>query len=116
MTLIDDYLDSQEPEHRALLQELRALVHEQVPEVGEKISWGMPTFTLNGNLVHIAAGKHHVGLYPGSEGVSNFTAELDELGLKYSKGAIQLPLQKPLPRALVTSIITFRANQQRAKG
>ena len=75
----------------------------------------MPTYKLNGNLIHFAAGKNHVGLYPGSSGVENFVDKLDELGLKHSKGAIQFPLGRPLPRDLVKEIIAFRVAEQKAK-
>lgn len=112
MTLIDDYVAGFEGRHRELMTELAGLIRELVPEAGEKLAWSMPTFTLNGNLVHFAAGKNHIGLYPGSEGVAFVRAELDELGLKYSKGAIQLPLDKPLNRDLVTRIVRFRVGQQ----
>lgn len=115
MTTVDEYIDAQGPEHQALLAELRTLIHDLVPDVGEKISYGIPTFTLNGNLVHVGAAARHVGLYPGADGVANFLPDLDELGLHYSKGAIQFPLNQPLPRALITRIVAFRADQQRSK-
>lgn len=116
MSVIDDYLADFDGEHRRLMDALRALIESLVPEADQALSWRMPTYKLNGNLVHFAAGKHHVGLYPGSDGVARFVTELDELGLKHSKGAIQFPLGAPLPADLVTRIVLFRAEQQRAKG
>lgn len=113
--VIDEYVARYTGRHRELMTEIAALIRELAPQAGEKISWQMPTFTLNGNLVHFAAGKNHVGFYPGVDGVKLVTAELDELGLKHSKGAIQLKLDQPLPRELLTRIITFRVEQQEAK-
>lgn len=113
--VIDDYLAGYSGRHRELMTELAALVRELVPEAGEKISWQMPTFTLNGNLVHFAAGKNHLGFYPGPNGVAFVADELDALGLKHSKGAIQFKLDEPLPWDLVRRIVEFRVDQQRAK-
>lgn len=113
MSVIDDYVAQYEGAHRALLNEVVALIRTLVPEAGEKIAWGMPTFTLNGNLIHVAAAKHHIGLYPSPAGVEFAAPMLDELGLKYSKGAIQLPIDRPLERKLVEDIIRFRVEQQK---
>lgn len=73
----------------------------------------MPTYRLNGNLVHFAAGKQHVGLYPGADGVAFVADELDELELSHSKGTIRFPLNRPLPADLVTRIVDYRVAQQR---
>lgn len=115
MSVIDDYLAEYDGEHRRLMDELRALIVELAPDATEAISWSMPTYKLHGNLVHFAAGKNHVGLYPGSDGVATFVDDVKALGLKHSKGAIQFPLDKPLPRELITSIVNFRLEQQRQK-
>lgn len=115
MTGIDSYIASQGNDQQEKLRELRALVADLVPEAGEKMAYGIPTFTLNGNLVHIGAGKRHVSLYPGADGVALVWAEAQELGLTLSKGTIQFPLTKPLPRALIAKVVTFRADQQRSK-
>ena len=113
--MIDDYLAEFSGAHRAMMDELRALISELVPEATEAISWNMPTYKLNGNLAHFAAGKNHVGLYPGSAGVEFAEPELKKRGLKYSKGAIQFPVDQPLPRDLVEAIVKFRAEQQRSR-
>lgn len=115
MTVIDDYVAGYAGRHRELMDELLGLIRELVPQAGEKLAWSMPTFTLNGNLVHFAAGKQHIGLYPGGAGVEFAAPELDKMGLKYSKGAIQLPLDQPLPTKLITGIINFRVGQQLAR-
>lgn len=115
MTVIDDYLADFDGEHRRLMDELRALIESLVPQADQALAWGMPTYRLHGNLVHFAAGKHHIGLYPGPAGVALVASELDTLGLRHSKGAIQLPVDSPLPRDLITRIVLYRAEQQRAR-
>lgn len=115
MTTVDEYISAQERVQQERLQELRALITGLVPDAGEKIAYGIPTFTLNGNMVHIGAAATHVGLYPGADGVAAFADELDARGLRYSKGTIQFPLTDPLPIDLITRIVTFREAQQRAK-
>ncbi len=115
MTVIDDYLAEHSGPHREHLDALRALITRLAPDATEALAWGMPTWKLNGNLIHMAAGKHHVGLYPGGAGVEHVAAELDGLGLTYSKGAIQLPVDRPLPIAMIERLVAFRVAQQEAK-
>lgn len=110
---IDDYIAQHSGRHAELMVELRSLIRTLVPEAGEKLGYGMPTFTLNGNLVHFAAHTHHIGFYPGADGVLFAEPHLDDL--KHSKGAIQFPLDRPLPVDLVTHVVRLRADQQRAK-
>lgn len=116
MSVIDDYLAEHTGPHRQLMDELRALITDLAPDATEALAWGMPTWKLNGNLIHVAAAKHHVGLHPGADGVALVADELDALGLKHSKGTIQLPVDRPLPRDLVTRIVEFRVAAQQAKG
>lgn len=115
MTVIDDYLAEHSGPHREHMDALRALISRLAPDATEALSWGMPTYKLNGNLVHFAAGKHHVGLYPGAAGIEFAHDELVERGLKFSKGAIQFPVDQPLPVDLVERIVRFRIGQQEAK-
>ncbi len=92
---IDDYIAQFSPEMQERLQALRTAILEAAPGAGEKISWNMPTFTLNGNLVPFAAHKNHIGLYPGPSGIEKFKNKLGEY--KNSKGAVQFPSDKPCP-------------------
>ncbi|MDR1808624.1 MAG: DUF1801 domain-containing protein, partial [Propionibacteriaceae bacterium] len=94
------------------LEVLRALIHEAAPGVTEKMTYRMPTFVLNGNLMYFAGCARHVGLYPLPQGVTAFTDRLQELGLAFSKGAIQLPHDRPLPLDLVRDIVAYRVAQQ----
>lgn len=116
MSVIDDYLAGFSGRHREHLDTLRALIDRLAPDATEALSWNMPTWKLNGNLIHIAAGKNHVGIYPGADGVAFVADALDELGLKHSKGAIQIPLDQEVPVALVERLVRHRVQQQEAKG
>ena len=112
-TPITDYILSSPPEVQAKLNQMRDAILEILPEATEKISYGMPTFYLNGNVVHFAAFTHHIGFYPGSEGIEHFASEFG--GYKFSKGAVQFPLDQPLPLELVQRITAFRKAQNLAK-
>ena len=103
---VDEYLAGYDGEMRGRMGRLRELILSCSPDISEKISWGMPTFVLNGNLVHFAAGKKHIGLYPGENGVAAFLGKLTEY--KHSKGAIQFPNDCPVPYELVREIVLFR--------
>ena len=106
---IDEYIASYPPEIQEKLQSLRIVIRETAPMASEKISYGMPTFYLYGNLVHFAMQKAHIGFYPGPSGVSEFADELKEY--KTSKGAIQFPINKPIPFDLVKKITVYRVEE-----
>ena len=106
---IDEYIVQFSPEVRERLQSLRSVIRETAPDAAEKISWRMPTFALNGNLVHFAAHKHHIGLYPGPEAIEAYKDKLTEYSS--SKGAIQFPNDEPLPFDLIREIVLYRIAQ-----
>lgn len=106
MNEIDYYITQFSPPLQEKLQEIRKIIHQAAPQASERISWKMPTFFLNGNLVHFAMHKTHIGFYPGPSGVAHFESEL--LEYKHSKGAIQFPINKPLPIELIQRIVSFR--------
>ncbi|WP_051015672.1 iron chaperone [Desulfitobacterium dichloroeliminans] len=103
---IDEYIAAQQEDLRPLLQSIRETIRAAAPEATEKISWQMPTFWQGENLIHFAAFKKHIGLYPGGEATSHFGERL--AGYKTSKGAIQLPLGKPIDYELITDIVRWR--------
>jgi uncharacterized protein YdhG (YjbR/CyaY superfamily) len=113
ITTIDAYIAEFPAEVQMRLRELRAVVQAAAPDATEKISYGMPTFYLNGNLVHFGAFKHHIGFYPVPSGIAAFAAELAPY--KQSKGAVQFPHEEPLPLDLITRIVRFRAEENRTK-
>lgn len=102
---IDEYIALYPPEVQEKLQAIRKVIRESAPDATEKISWRMPTFYMNGNLIHFAAFKNHIGLYPGASGIANFEYRFTEY--KSSKGAVQFPMNKPLPFELITEIVRF---------
>lgn len=106
---IDEYIIKFPPEIQEILTKLRQVIKECAPDATEKISYQMPTFELHGNLVHFAAFKHHIGFYPTPSAIVAFKAELSEY--KGSKGAIQFPLEKPLPYQLIRQIVQFRVTE-----
>lgn len=106
---IDEYIGLYPPDVRQKLKELRAVIRSAAPDAQEKISWSMPTFYLCGNLVHFAAHKNHIGFYPGASGVEAFLKETTEY--KTSKGAVQLPLDKPLPKEIIFKVTAIRAKE-----
>ena len=110
---IDEYINTFPADIRDMLQTIRQTIHEAAPEAKEAISYQMPTFKLNGNLVHFAAFKNHVGFYPAPSGIERFKTELSPY--KWSKGAVQFPLDKPLPLELVRKIVAFRAQEASQK-
>jgi len=103
---IDEYIATFPTEIQKLLQEVRATIHAAAPEAQEKISYQMPTFFLNGNLVHFAAFKNHIGFYPAPVGIEEFKDELAPYA--GAKGSVRFPLDQPLPLELVSRIVKFR--------
>lgn len=97
----------QEKEQQARLYEVYALLKEVLPQASEVISWGMPTFKQQKNIIHFATFKHHIGLYPGPAAIEAFQNELYEYAC--SKGAIRIPHTKPLPKELIQKIALWSA-------
>lgn len=107
---VDEYLGSFPSHVRELLSKLRETIAESAPEANETMSYGIPTFDLNGkHVVHFAAFKNHIGFFPTSSPLIFFKKDLQ--GFNTSKGTIQFPLDKPLPLTLVKKIVFFRVNQ-----
>ncbi|HEX6224031.1 MAG TPA: DUF1801 domain-containing protein, partial [Chryseolinea sp.] len=96
-----------------LLQQVRKTIHLSAPEAEEAISYAIPTFKLNGNLVHFAAFKNHIGFYPAPTGIEAF--KKDTAPYEAGKGSLQFPLDKQLPLALVTKIVKYRVKENMEK-
>lgn len=88
---IDEYIAAQGEDIQEILSRVRDVIRETLPDAREKMSWQMPTFWKGRNLIHFAAHKNHLGIYPGPEAVEHFAPGLKEAGYRYSKGAIQFP-------------------------
>jgi uncharacterized protein YdhG (YjbR/CyaY superfamily) len=112
---IDEYIAGFPKDIQKLLKEMRATIKKAAPKAEEAIKYAMPTFVLNGNLVHFAAFKNHIGFYPAPQGIEEFKKELSKY--KGAKGSVQFPLDQPLPLSLVTKIVKFRVakNLEKAK-
>jgi uncharacterized protein YdhG (YjbR/CyaY superfamily) len=112
---IDEYIAAFEGNVQANLVKLRATIKKAAPKAEEKMSYAIPTFFLGGkNLVHFAAFDKHIGFYPTPSGVATFAKELKPYPT--SKGAVQFPLDKPLPLTLISKIVKFRVKQNTIKG
>lgn len=109
----DQYIRQFPEEVQLLLQQVREAIRSAAPKATEKISYAMPTFYLNGNLVHFAAYKKHIGLYPGPDALREFADEVAKF--KNSKGAVQFPLDAPLPLGLIKKIVRYRVKEIRTK-
>jgi uncharacterized protein YdhG (YjbR/CyaY superfamily) len=103
---IDEYIKAFPEDVQSILKKMRKTIQEAAPEAKEAISYQIPTFKLNGNLVHFAAYKNHIGFYPTSSGIEAFKDELSPY--KSAKGSVQFPIDKPVPYDLVKKIILFR--------
>ena|SRR5436190_19619546 len=113
ITSIDEYIAAAPKEIRPILEEIRATIKAAAPEATERISYGMPTFFLNGNLVHFAAHKNHIGFYPTPSGIEKFKKELSKY--EGAKGSVQFPLDQPMPLELIRKIVLFRVKENLAK-
>ena len=107
---IDEYISSFPGETQEILHKLRKIIRENAPEATETIGYGMPTFKLKKNLVHFAAYKSHIGFYPTPSGIEKFQEELQSY--KSSKGAVQFPINEPLPFDLIARIVRFRVEEE----
>jgi uncharacterized protein YdhG (YjbR/CyaY superfamily) len=110
---IDAYIASYPKDIQEILEKVRMTIRENAPGADEKISYGIPTFYLNGNLVHFAAYKRHIGFYPTSSGIEKFKKELSVY--KGAKGSVQFPLDKPIPYDLISEIVRFRVKENLAR-
>ena len=110
---IDEYIGTFPPDVRRKLSDLRATIRRAAPDAVEKISYRMPTFFQRKNLVHFAAYEHHIGFYPTASGIAAFKDDLKTYNS--SKGAVQFPIDEPLPLKLVTRIVKFRVGENEAK-
>jgi len=106
---IDEYIAGFPRDVQEILEQMRLTIREAAPDAEETISYRMPTFTLKGNLVHFAAHKKHIGLYPTPSGIEKFEDELS--AYRSSKGAVQFPLDRPIPFDLISEIVKFRVKE-----
>lgn len=110
----EEYIAAFPAETQKRMVQIRATIKKAAPQAEEIISYGMPSFRLNGQLLYFAAFRNHIGLYPMATGVEAFKSLLSDY--KWAKGSIQFPLNKPVPLDLITNIVEFRVQENLAKG
>ena len=106
---IDEYINTFPENVQRILNELRQTIKEAAPDAQETINYQIPTFTLNGNLVHFAAFEKHIGFYPAPSGMEAFEKELS--AYKRAKGSVQFPIDQPLPLPLIRRIVEYRVKE-----
>jgi uncharacterized protein YdhG (YjbR/CyaY superfamily) len=113
---IDEYIAGFPEDVQEILEEIRTTIRKAAPDAEEAIKYQMPTFILNGNLVHFAAYKKHIGFYPAPRGDEKFEKALSVY--EGAKSTVKFPLDKPIPFALISKIVKFRVkrNLERAEG
>jgi len=106
-----NYLADIEEPKQSTLEQVRQMILEVIPEAEEGISYGVPAFRLKGKVVAgFAAFKNHLSYLPHSGSV--FPALWDEVApYKTSTGALQFPIDSPLPRSLVERLVRVRISQ-----
>ncbi|MEI6532567.1 MAG: DUF1801 domain-containing protein [Candidatus Roizmanbacteria bacterium] len=110
---IDQYIALFPKDVQVLLTSVRDTIKKVAPTAEEVISYQMPTFKLNGNLVHFAAYKNHIGFYPTPLAIDAFQEQLKPY--KFAKRSIQFPIDKPIPLELIRKIVLFRVKQNSEK-
>lgn len=110
---VDDYISIQTKEVQKRLESIRKTIKETAPEAEECISYQMPAYKLNGPLVYFAAYKNHIGFYPTGSGIKAFQKEIESY--KNPKGAVQFPLDQPIPHDLIRKMVVFKVNENSKK-
>ncbi len=110
---IDEYIAQFPADVQVIMNKVRAVIKESAPEAQERISYGMPGFYLKGMLVWFGGHKNHIGFYPTGEGIAAHKNEL--AGYKMSKGAVQFPLDQPIPYELIRKMVKHRVEENLKK-
>lgn len=110
---IDKYIARFPEDVQAILEKIRKTIRKSAPNAEEIMNYGIPTFTLEGNLVHFAGFKNHVGFYPTPSGIEKFKKQLSKY--EGAKGSVQFPLDQPIPYELISKIVAFRVKENLEK-
>ena len=110
---VEEYIATAEPKARKALRDIRKTIRAAAPKAEEVISYQMPGYKQNGMVVFFAGYKNHIGFYPTGSGIEKFKNEFAKY--KWSKGAVQFPLEKPLPLALIKKIVKFKLKENEEK-
>ena len=104
---VDEYILAQDESIRDRLQSIRTVLKSALPGAEERISWAMPTYRKEHNILHFAAQKKHIGLYPGPDAVAHFADRLNRAGCSCSKGSVRIPYTVKLPLSLIAEIAAW---------
>jgi uncharacterized protein YdhG (YjbR/CyaY superfamily) len=107
---VEQYITGFPPDVQEILQKIRIIIKEEAPSATERIAYGMPTYTMEKNLIHFAGYARHIGLYPTPTGIDAFRDEL--AAYKNAKGSVQFPLSEPIPYDLIRRIARYRVAEQ----
>ena len=110
---IDEYLSAFPDEIKHRLSEVRDIIRKNAPKAEEVMAYGIPTFRLNGNLVHFAGYKKYIGFYPTPSGIEAFEERLSTY--EFAKGSVKFPLSEPLPKRLIADIVKFRVKENQKR-
>ena len=110
---VDKFISRYPKDVQVILERIRKTIRKSAPDAEEIINYGIPTFTLEGNLVHFAGFKSHIGFYPTPSGIEKFKKELSKY--KGAKGSVQFPMDQPIPYELIGKIVKFRVKENLAK-
>lgn len=110
---IDEYIAGFPSDVQVILRQIRTTIAKVAPEAEEALKYRIPTFVLNGNLVHFAAFKNHIGFYPTPSGIEAFKDELSRY--EGAKGSVKFPIDQPMPLRLIEKIVTFRLQEARTE-
>ena len=110
---VEGYIIQFPEEVQSILCKIRSLIQDEAPGAEERISYQIPGYYLNGMLVWFGAHKNHIGFYPTGSGIEAFHDELK--GYKFSKGAVQFPLNQPIPYDLIRKIVKYRVEENKRK-
>ena len=114
ISTIDEYINQFDADKKEYLVKVRQLIAGLVPpSADETISYQMPTFRYKGNIIHFAMNKNHLGLYPGPDAIRDFATALNNF--KTPKGAIQIPLDQPIPTQIISDIVNFNIDKLKDK-
>jgi len=112
-TTVDQYITGFPPDVQDILQKIRTIIKEEAPAAAERIAYGMPTYTLDKNLIHFAAYARHIGVYPTPTGIDAFRDEL--AAYKNAKGSVQFPLSETIPYDLIRRITRYLVAEQASR-
>ena len=110
---IDEYIKNFPTDVQKILARVRTTIKKAAPGAEEAMKYGIPTFVLNGNLVHFGAYKEHIGFYPDPKGIKELQKELAPY--QAGKGTLKFPLDTPIPYDLITKVVKLRVEQNLKK-